>query len=68
MKKHIAVKSLCDLSARIICEVIDMLAVKQCVCGSTEFEKEIDDDVLRCAECNRLAKFIYVKTEENNND
>ena len=44
-----------------------MLAVKQCVCGSTEFEKEIDDDVLRCAECNRLARFTYVKTEEKGN-
>ena len=46
-----------------------MLAVKQCECGSTEFEKEIDDDVLRCAKCNRLARFTNVKTtEENDND
>lgn len=41
-----------------------MLTVKQCVCGSTEFEKEIDDDVLRCAECNKLARFTCVKTTE----
>ena len=41
-----------------------MFVVKQCTCGSTEFEYENDDDVLRCAECGRLARFEYIPDNE----
>ena len=38
--------------------------MKQCTCGSTEFEHENDDDVLRCAECGKLARFEYIPDNE----
>ena len=41
-----------------------MFVVKQCTCGSTEFEYENDDDVLRCAECDKLASFEYIPDNE----
>lgn len=41
-----------------------MLLAKQCICGSTEFEKEPDDNVLRCAECCRLARLVLVNEFE----
>jgi hypothetical protein len=40
-----------------------MFVVKQCECGSTDFEKEVDDNVLRCAECFRLAKIVWQEPE-----
>lgn len=45
-----------------------MLVAKQCVCGSTEFEREPNDDVLRCSECCRLARLILVNEFENRKD
>ena len=41
-----------------------MFVVKQCTCGSTEFEYENDDDVLRCVECGRLARFVNIPDNE----
>jgi hypothetical protein len=41
-----------------------MFVVKQCTCGSTNFEFEYDDDVLRCAECGRLARFENIPDNE----
>ena len=41
-----------------------MFVVKQCTCGSTEFEYENDDDVLRCVECGRLARFVNILDNE----
>ena len=41
-----------------------MFVVKQCTCGSTDFEYENDDDVLRCAECFRLARIKYIPEKE----
>lgn len=38
-----------------------MFVLKQCKCGCTHFEREPDDDVLRCADCWSLAEFVYVK-------
>ncbi len=43
-----------------------MFFIRQCKCGSTEFERESDDDVLRCANCCSLAQFGYKNTSENN--
>lgn len=46
-----------------------MLVIKQCTCGSTEFET--DDDTTRCAECGRLADLAYIpekKESEKEND
>lgn len=46
-----------------------MWVVKQCTCGSNEFET--DDDTTRCAECGRLAHFAYIpekKESEERND
>ena len=49
-----------------------MLVLKQCKCGCTRFEKEPDDDVLRCAECWSLARFSWVEDaipdEDNDNE
>ena len=42
-----------------------MLLIKQCRCGSTEFEKEPDDDVVRCSECCRVARLILTNEFEN---
>lgn len=41
-----------------------MLVAKQCICGSTQFEYEPDDDVLRCSECCRLARLILINDYE----
>lgn len=41
-----------------------MFVVKQCTCGSTYFDRESDDDTLRCAECGRLARFVYIPDDE----
>ena len=41
-----------------------MFVVKQCTCGSLEFEYENDDDVLRCAECGKLARFVNIPDNE----
>lgn len=37
-----------------------MLVVKRCKCGCTHFEREPDDDVLRCADCWSRAEFAYI--------
>lgn len=66
MRKHIQEPSLWHLLAKIICEVITMWVIKQCTCGSTEFE--IDDDTTRCAECGRLARFTRIKESEDKDD
>lgn len=42
-----------------------MLVLKQCTCGSREFEQEPDDCVLRCAECGSLAMFEFIKDSED---
>ena len=41
-----------------------MFIVKKCECGSTDFEKESDDNVLRCAKCFRLARIKYIPEKE----
>ena len=43
-----------------------MFVLKQCKCGSTDFEYE--DDTLRCMECCRLAEFEYIPDEEEENE
>ena len=45
-----------------------MFVLKQCKCGSTDFEYENDDDVLRCVECGRLARFVNIPDEEEENE
>jgi hypothetical protein len=40
-----------------------MFSIRQCKCGSTEFEQEPDDCVLRCAKCWSLAGFSFIKEE-----
>lgn len=43
-----------------------MLVLRKCECGSTRFEREPDDDVLRCAECCSRAEYAYIpdKTDD----
>ena len=43
---------------------LKMFIVKKCECGSTDFEKESDDNVLRCAKCFRLARIKYIPEKE----
>lgn len=43
-----------------------MWVIKQCTCGSTEFET--DDDTTRCTECGRLARFTRIKESEDKDD
>ena len=45
-----------------------MFFVKPCMCGSTEFERESDDDVLRCSHCFSLAVFGYKNNEKKSED
>lgn len=45
-----------------------MLVLRKCECGSTRFEREPDDDVLRCAECWSLARFAYIPDEPNDEE
>ena len=40
-----------------------MFVVRQCECGCTRFEREPDDDVLRCEECGSLARYVYINDE-----
>jgi uncharacterized Zn finger protein (UPF0148 family) len=39
-----------------------MWVLKQCVCGSTEFED--DGEVILCAECGKRADFKFIKQSE----
>lgn len=39
-----------------------MFVLKQCTCGSTDFDYE--DDTLRCMECGKLARFEYIPDNE----
>ena len=39
-----------------------MFTIKRCPCGCGRFEKESDDDVLRCEECGSLARIVWVDT------
>lgn len=41
-----------------------MIVLKRCTCGSTYFDKESDDDTLRCAECGKLAEFVNIPDDE----
>ena len=40
-----------------------MFVIRQCDCGCKYFEREPDDDVLRCEECGSLAKFTYINED-----
>ena len=37
-----------------------MYMIRQCECGCNQFEKEPDDDVMRCAECWKRAVYEYI--------
>lgn len=40
-----------------------MFYIKQCKCGSLDFETEIDDEqTTRCANCGRLATILWEST------
>ena len=41
-----------------------MWILKQCTCGSKEFEHEPDDDVIVCAECGCKARYEFIKESE----
>lgn len=45
-----------------------MLVVKRCKCGCTRFEREPDDDVLRCEECWSRAEYTYIPDETEGKD
>ena len=45
-----------------------MFIVKKCECGSTEFEKESDDNVLRCAKCFRLARIVNIPDNDSKSE
>lgn len=40
-----------------------MFSIEKCPCGCSRFEKEPDDDVLRCEECGSLARIVWVDTD-----
>lgn len=45
-----------------------MLVLRKCECGCTRFEREPDDDVLRCEECWSRARYVYINDETSKVD